>query len=390
MQRGDGGIFISYRRKDTAWPARQLYEHLVSRFGTEAVFTDVDDIEPGEDFVTRITTAVAACDVLLALIGQQWLTVTNEQGVRRLDDPDDFVRLEIVAALAREVRVIPVLIDGARMPRADELPAELVPLTRRHAVEITPAGFDTARLVTWLATLLEAPAGPTHVGSAREPRSDGAASRGTSFEPRPPQPDIFRTEHAVATTPVVAAAGFRTSPPKRGTSLRTPLLFGSLLSVLVVLVGLAAWRFWPVTTTTGGPSESPTTTSTTSPADRLQEPVSARAGALTLKILSVQVDRSSTRLRLTATNRASFPVSIPLFGNCQLIQPQREPLKPLLGLGKTGSLEVPGESVPVTSILEFGGVPTAGATTMTLACQTLFWQGPGQPSSLQVKNIRLR
>ena len=131
-----GRIFISYRRQETAWPARQLYEVLVARFGAESVFKDVDDIEPGDDFVDRITQAVAACDVLLALIGPQWLTMTDDKGGRRLDNPDDFVRLELKAALSRGVRVVPILVDGARMPAADQLPEDLVAITRRQAVEI--------------------------------------------------------------------------------------------------------------------------------------------------------------------------------------------------------------------------------------------------------------
>ena len=86
-----------------------------------------------------LTRAVGSCDVLLALIGDEWLTVTDEHGRRRLDDPDDFARLELEAALARNIRVIPVLVDGARMPRADELPPSLAPLAGRQALQLSPA-----------------------------------------------------------------------------------------------------------------------------------------------------------------------------------------------------------------------------------------------------------
>ena len=120
---------------------------LVEHFPAEQVFKDVDNIEPGEDFVERITAAVASCDVLLALIGPQWLTITNKKGQRRLDDPEDYVRLEIETALKRKIRVIPILVDDARMPGADELPATLAPLVRRNAVEINPLTFDTKRLI---------------------------------------------------------------------------------------------------------------------------------------------------------------------------------------------------------------------------------------------------
>jgi hypothetical protein len=96
-----------------------------------------------------ITTAVESCDVLLALIGDRWLTITGPDGRRRLDNPDDYVRLEIEAALARNVRVIPILVDGAQMPRADELPPSLGKLRRRQALELSPNRFDedTGRLL---------------------------------------------------------------------------------------------------------------------------------------------------------------------------------------------------------------------------------------------------
>jgi hypothetical protein len=144
-----GRIFISYRREETAYPAGWLYDRLADRFGGRQVFKDVDSIQLGDDFVEVITRAVGSCDVLVALIGDQWLTITDAHGRRRLDDPDDFVRLEIEAALTRNVRVIPILVDGARMPRADELPDSLVKLVRRQALELSPARFefDTSRLL---------------------------------------------------------------------------------------------------------------------------------------------------------------------------------------------------------------------------------------------------
>ena len=129
-----GRIFISYRREETAYPAGWLCDRLIEHLGQGQVFKDVDSIQLGDDFVEVITAAVARCDVLLALIGDQWLTITGEDGRRRLENPDDFVRLEIEAALTRNVRVIPVLVDGARMPRAGELPPSLAKLVRRQAL----------------------------------------------------------------------------------------------------------------------------------------------------------------------------------------------------------------------------------------------------------------
>lgn len=111
-----GRIFMSYRREDTAYPAGWLFDRLTSHFGRGQVFKDVDSIELGDDFGEVITTAVGSCDVLLALIGDRWLTITDENGRRRLDNPNDFVRLEIETALTRNVRVIPILVEGPPCP----------------------------------------------------------------------------------------------------------------------------------------------------------------------------------------------------------------------------------------------------------------------------------
>ena len=147
-----GRIFISYRREDTAYPAGWLFDRLSEHFDSGEVFKDVDSIELGDDFVEEISAAVGSCDVLLALIGEQWLSITDQSGVRRLDDPGDFVRVEIEAALSRNVRVIPILVDGATMPSADEVPQSLAGLSRRQALELSPSrfDFDSGRLLTVL------------------------------------------------------------------------------------------------------------------------------------------------------------------------------------------------------------------------------------------------
>jgi TIR domain len=165
-----GRIFMSYRRDDTAYPAGWLFDRLTSHFGRGQVFKDIDSIELGDDFVEVITTAVESCDVLLAVIGDRWLTITDQDGQRRLDNPDDFVRLEIEAALTRNVRVIPILVEGARMPRADELPASLAGLVRRQALDLSPSrfDFDTRRLLKVLDRTITA---------AQEQASREAAAR---------------------------------------------------------------------------------------------------------------------------------------------------------------------------------------------------------------------
>src|SRR5215211_6655907 len=137
-----GRIFICYRRRDARDLAGRIYDSLVTQFGEDDIFMDVDAIEPGLDFVQELTKAVASCDVLLAVIGHRWLTITDSAGRRRLDNPADFVRLEIETALQREIRVIPVLTEDATLPRADDLPDSIASLVRRQAVQIR---FDRYR-----------------------------------------------------------------------------------------------------------------------------------------------------------------------------------------------------------------------------------------------------
>lgn len=136
-----GKIFINYRRDDSIGTAGRLHDRLAQTFGRDQLFMDVDHIPAGVDFVGHLNVQVAACDVFLAIIGPNWLDAKDESGQRRLDKPDDFVTIEIAAALARNIRVIPVMIEGARMPKADEVPDSIKPLVRRHAVEVRHAQF---------------------------------------------------------------------------------------------------------------------------------------------------------------------------------------------------------------------------------------------------------
>ena len=136
------GIFISYRREDSPGHAGRVFDRVRARFGADVVFMDVTAIEAGVDFVDAIERAVGTCDVLLAVIGPQWSSSTDGTGHRRLDSPTDFVRIEIAGALKRDVRVVPVLVDGARLPAAADLPDILQPLLRRNAVELRDARWD--------------------------------------------------------------------------------------------------------------------------------------------------------------------------------------------------------------------------------------------------------
>jgi hypothetical protein len=151
------GIFISYRRQDSQSAAGRLADSLKEQLPQAAVFRDVETIEAGVDFVNAINAALESCGVLLAVIGPRWVSIQDDAGRRRLDDPNDYTRLELAAALARaDVRVIPVLVDGASMPDPAALPADLKSLARRHAVELTDKrwDYDVAQLAATLRRVL--------------------------------------------------------------------------------------------------------------------------------------------------------------------------------------------------------------------------------------------
>ena len=130
-------IFISYRRADSKAYTGRIYDRLVQAYGKDSVFKDVDSIPIGSDFRGVLNSAVSEADVLLAIIGQQWVTVSDQEGKRRLDDPRDYVKLEIQLGLQRrECLVVPVLVDGAKMPRKNDLPEDLSELAYRNGIAI--------------------------------------------------------------------------------------------------------------------------------------------------------------------------------------------------------------------------------------------------------------
>mgnify|MGYP001264626091 CR=1 FL=1 len=217
-----GAIFISYRREDSEGHAGRLFEDLVERFGAESVFMDVAGIEPGRDFRKVIDANVANCSVLLAVIGKRWLDAKDEAGKRRIDDPADFVRLETSSALKRDIPVVPVLVQGASMPRAEQLPAELSELAFRNAVELRHARWGSD--VDVLAKALQ-----PYMPKARPPVSSAAGA--------PPR------ELAIATPPPVVD---RTT----GSSSHGKLIVGA---VIVALLGLGGGYF--VFRDDGGPEQ---------------------------------------------------------------------------------------------------------------------------------------
>jgi tRNA A-37 threonylcarbamoyl transferase component Bud32 len=160
MGSGDvGRVFVSYRRDETRHLVGRLGDRLADEFGAGHVFVDVDSIPAGVDFAETIERELSTCAVLLAVIGPGWIDALDERGRRRLEDPDDFVVLEIQTALERGVRVIPVLVDGARMPRRDELPDQLATFARRNAIRLDHDTFrsDLSNLLTQLKAVVDEP-----------------------------------------------------------------------------------------------------------------------------------------------------------------------------------------------------------------------------------------
>src|SRR5262245_47150282 len=136
-------VFISYRRDDSAGHAGRVRDRLERELGRDLLFMDVDAIPLGTNFSKVLHEEVAKCGVLLAVIGPNWSDVRDEHGHRRLDDRNDFVRIEIAAALQRDIPVIPILLDGARIPKADQLPDDLKELSSRNGLDVRHASFHT-------------------------------------------------------------------------------------------------------------------------------------------------------------------------------------------------------------------------------------------------------
>lgn len=199
-----GGVFICYRREIRLASQAEIYDRLKTSLGRESVFIDVDNIPAGLDFVDVLSERVGQCGALIAVIGRNWVASADKNNGRRLDDANDYVRIEIEAALTRNVPVIPVLIDGAAMPHTDDLPNGLKKLARRQGIEISHTSFnsDAARLTDALARIDgDAPGSPS--------AADAAAARSSAPPPRPAASRPRRLFLAASALIVIAGgAGF--------------------------------------------------------------------------------------------------------------------------------------------------------------------------------------
>ncbi|MEM9740376.1 MAG: TIR domain-containing protein [Pseudomonadota bacterium] len=137
-------VFISYRRSDSHWAAHEIFDRLkpMAHKSKDQIFIDLESIKPGEDFMKSIERGVAGCDVMVVMIGPNWIDTRHQNGGRRLDDPKDIVRAEVASALKLGITVVPVLLDGARFPSEEELPDDLKPMATRNATMVAKRTFD--------------------------------------------------------------------------------------------------------------------------------------------------------------------------------------------------------------------------------------------------------
>jgi hypothetical protein len=199
-------IFISYRREDSADISGRIYDRLADHFGDAAVFKDVDDIPLGVNFKTCLNDIVKQCAVELVVIGPQWLDVTDRSGRRRLDDPTDFVRIEVEAALRREIPIVPLLAQGASMPGQDHLPPGMAELTYRNGIPIRPdPDFhrDMDRLIRELEKYVAPRAKPEKPAARPQPEPRAPVRPA----PSPPKEKVFYKQAGDRITNYVAHVG---------------------------------------------------------------------------------------------------------------------------------------------------------------------------------------
>jgi formylglycine-generating enzyme required for sulfatase activity len=203
-------VFISYRRDDSAGHAGRVHDRLEREFGSDLLFMDVDAIPLGVNFIKVLRDEVARCDVLLAVIGPNWLDAHDDEGNRRLDNPGDFLRIEIATALQHDIPVIPILLDSARMPKASQLPEDLKELSVRNGLDVRHASFhaDMDKLIRGLKNL------PGQAGS--RVLVDAAIvhnANGKWFLPGAGKSEWFKDHEAGPEMVVVPAGGFMMGSP---------------------------------------------------------------------------------------------------------------------------------------------------------------------------------
>jgi TIR domain len=240
-------IFVSYRRDDSAGHAGRVTDRLEREFGRDLLFMDVDGIPLGMNFVKVLNEEVAKCGALLAVIGPNWLDVRDDDGNRRLDNPNDFVRIEIAAALQRDIPVIPILLDGAKMPRGSQLPDDLRELASRNGLDVRHASFhnDMEKLIHGLK-------GPTIATTSKPEAGHQAAHKGNPQSPPSPSIHTVTNEDIARFDPKVSEllrmnteAAPRTLSASEGLLNRPGLLLGAMGVAAAIAVAFLWFYFSP-------------------------------------------------------------------------------------------------------------------------------------------------
>jgi len=229
-------VFLSYRRTDCQAQANGLYDGLRNRLPDARVFMDIDGIPYGVDFVDQIRRETAMCDVVLVMIGDNWLDPRPGTDVRRIDEPEDFVRLEIESALASsDVRTLPVLVENAQMPRASELPESIARLARINAIELNDLRWraDLDRLVDVVEDI------GREKGKVATPEQAPASGPAPSPAPAPERAPVLLADPGHAGREPATPAP--PEPPRQTEPARTPAIAYLLMVVPFLTFGFAAW-----------------------------------------------------------------------------------------------------------------------------------------------------
>ncbi len=283
-------IFISYRREDSGGYTGRLHDRLVQEWGKDRVFIDIDNIEPGEDFVEVIERVLSQAGVMVVVVGPRWLTATDAKGRRRIDSSSDYHRMEIEAALKRPVRVIPVLMGGATMPEEEELPDALKAFARRNAIEISDKrfGFDTARLVEAIGRVLN-PKVPV-VEAAKEVRGPEAVPSQQEVMMKLPPLEV---KSVVTPSSTRQVAGGVVKRPEGGISKMAVLLVAGLL--VLVAVGRLALR---------GCGSSPATDDSSRQQGQAAKPVETPSAPVSSQPAATQPDSTGTMAKPSTSSAA--------------------------------------------------------------------------------------
>ena len=245
-------VFLSYRHEDSAYVIDRIDERLVQEFGRQAVFLDVDSIPFGVDFRKRLDEQVAKCEVFLAVIGPDWIGPRDSQGKTRLEDPRDFVRIEIESALTRQIPVIPILVRGASVPSSEQLPQSLQELPYQQGLSVRSGPDfhnDMSRLIEQLRVQIKEKREHSPVPDAYHKTSDvSARTTETRFEVEPPGQERidavvppFKADAPDRLVEPIEEEPATSTPPARATTNQSQSYMFGVIGLLVLIVGLAAF-----------------------------------------------------------------------------------------------------------------------------------------------------